>query len=205
VGVYGQRNQIAQRAAKARWRKPRIAPGWRDAAGAARMGWNGQGVTESDPFANETNLIPRGRGLCSRSGRIEGGCPPIGLGCLGRFQPRHFCFEFESQLGAFVLGQPVRHLWENCAVERDPCRPPRELLCGPRLGENLVQPRSHRVRIGAVLWSGLLAEQVGLFVAFEEIGLMTGRSHASHGSEVESCESCAILPIRASRKSGLSP
>jgi hypothetical protein len=40
---------------------------------------------------------------------------------LSRFQPRHLRFELEAQLGAFVLRQPVRHLWENCAVKRDPC------------------------------------------------------------------------------------
>jgi hypothetical protein len=34
----------------------------------------------------------------------------------GRLQPRHFRLELEAQLGAFLLGQPERHLRENGAV-----------------------------------------------------------------------------------------
>jgi hypothetical protein len=53
----------------------------------------------------------------------------------GRLQPRQLRLEREAQLGAFIVGQPVRHLRKNGAIERNTRR-----LLGERLRKNFVQP-----------------------------------------------------------------
>ncbi len=57
----------------------------------------------------------------------------------GRFQPLDFRLELKAQLRAFLVGQPIRHLWKDGPIEQDGFRLPWKLLRRTGFGENLVE------------------------------------------------------------------
>ena len=78
----------------------------------------------------------------------------------GRLQPPDLRLELEAQLRAFLVGQPVRHLRKDGAIEQNRLRFPWQLLCRASLGENLVEFGAYRVGIGPVFGrGGVLAER----------------------------------------------
>ena len=94
-----------------------------------------------------------------------------------RPQPRQLLLELAPQPLALLGGQPVRHLREDGAIERQPRLFPGQKFCCLRLGENAPQPRAHLVGIGIVARGRLRPEQIGLFVCNESV-LLVDASHA---------------------------
>ena len=121
----------------------------------------------------------------------------------GGLQPRQFRFEFEAQLRTFVLGQPVRHLRKDGAIERQAIRLPRHLLREACLQRNLVQVCANLVGIGAVDGRGLIAERSSCSSWPNRSPWWEEACRTRLGCR--SCESCAISAADASRMSGLSP
>src|SRR5438128_9629280 len=96
-----------------------------------------------------------------------------------RFQPLDLRLELKAQLRAFLVWQPVRHLRKDGPVKQDGLRFPWQLLRRAGFGKNLVEFGAHRVWVRTVPGRGrVLAEQVGLFVSLEKVGL-SGRGHVS--------------------------
>ena len=69
---------------------------------------------------------------------------------LGGLKPRQFPLEIETQLRALILGQTAGHLREDGTIERGAFSVPRNHICRPRLGENLVQLLANLVGIGVI-------------------------------------------------------
>jgi hypothetical protein len=93
----------------------------------------------------------------------------------GRFEPLDFRLELKAQLRALLVGQPVRHLGKDRPVKQDRLWLPRQLLRRAGLGKNFVEFCAHGVRISPVFGRGcIFAEQIGLFVNMEEVGLPGG-------------------------------
>ena len=67
---------------------------------------------------------------------------------LGGLEADQFRIEFKTKLRRLVFWQPHRHLRKDGAVEQKAMRIPRQLCRSACLGENLVQPDAHPIRIG---------------------------------------------------------
>src|SRR5258708_34928111 len=100
----------------------------------------------------------------------------------GRFQPFDFCLELEAQLRAFLVGEPVRHLREDCAVKQNGLRLPRQLLRCAGFGQNLVElvgrieptpcAVAQRARVEAVIRHSLAMKMAG----YADRAALCGRS-----------------------------